>query len=72
MEGYCDSHAAAEYLGIKYRGIEVRVKKGEIPYYKMGKLIRFKYADLDAWMAGFRVKTHQELMAEAQEALERR
>ena len=41
------------YLGIKPKTLYARVK--EIPHYKVGRLIRFKRADVDAWMEKHRV-----------------
>ena len=38
----------SQYLGIKPKTLYARVK--EIPHYKIGRLIRFKREDVDAWM----------------------
>jgi len=54
---YCLTTAqAAEYLGISRVTLEVwrlRSKRGEIahapPYAKLGRLVRYSRADLDAW-----------------------
>jgi excisionase family DNA binding protein len=43
----------SQYLGIKPKTIYARVK--EIPHYKVGRLIRFKREDVDAWMERHRV-----------------
>ena len=48
------------YLGIKPKTLYSRVK--EIPHYKVGRLIRFKREDVDAWMEQHRVaKTEKTL-----------
>ena len=41
------------YLGIKPKTLYARVK--EIPHYKVGRLIRFKREDVDAWMEKHKV-----------------
>jgi excisionase family DNA binding protein len=44
----------SEYLGIKKSSLYSRVEKKEIPYYKVGRLIRFKKSDIDPWMEEFK------------------
>ena len=43
---------AAEYLGVTPRTLEVWrcTKRHEIPYFKVGRLVKYKKADLDAWL----------------------
>ena len=42
---------AAEYLGVKPSTIRDWIRKNpDIPAYKVGKLWRFKPAELDAWV----------------------
>jgi len=50
---YLTIHALSTYLGIKPKTLYARIK--EIPHYKVGRLIRFKRADVDAWMEQHRV-----------------
>jgi excisionase family DNA binding protein len=40
----------SEYLGIKKSSLYVKVERKEIPYYKIGHLLRFKKSDIDSWM----------------------
>ena len=40
----------SEYLGIKKSSLYVKVERKEIPYYKIGHLLRFKRSDIDSWM----------------------
>jgi excisionase family DNA binding protein len=55
---YLSIHALSAYLGIKPKTLYARVK--EIPHYKVGRLIRFRKEDVDAWMEKHRVsKTHE-------------
>ena len=43
---------AAEYLGVKPGTIRDWIRKGKgIPAHKIGKLRKFKYSELDAWVA---------------------
>lgn len=44
----------SHYLGIKKSSLYSMVEKREIPYYKIGRLVRFKKADIDAWIEGFK------------------
>lgn len=48
---------AAEYLGVKSETLNTwRCKRQHaIPYYKVGRLIRYRKADLDAWLEQRRV-----------------
>jgi len=40
----------SEYLGIKKSSLYSKVERREIPYYKIGHLVRFKKFDIDLWM----------------------
>ena len=51
--GYLSINDLAIYLQIKPKTLYARVK--EIPHYKVGRLIRFKREDVDAWMERHRV-----------------
>lgn len=65
---YLSINDLSTYLGIKPKTIYARVK--EIPHYKVGRLIRFKQADIDAWMEKHRVaegeKEHDQKQEHAQ------
>jgi excisionase family DNA binding protein len=41
-----------EYLGIKTSTLYFYVENGDIPHYRIGRLIRFKKQEVDEWMAG--------------------
>jgi excisionase family DNA binding protein len=53
FSGYLSINDLSGYLGIKPKTLYARVK--EIPHYKVGRLIRFRKEDVDAWMEQHRV-----------------
>jgi len=44
----------SEYLNLRRSTIYSMVEAGEIPYYRVGRLIRFKQNDVDLWMEDHR------------------
>lgn len=52
-EGLLTTEQAADYLGVTPRTLEVWrcVKRHTIPYIKVGRLVKYRQADLDAWLA---------------------
>ena len=44
----------SQYLGIKKSSLYSMVEKREIPFYKIGRLVRFRKADIDAWAEGLK------------------
>lgn len=40
------------YLSIKQKTIYAKVEAGEIPHYRIGRLIRFRLDEIDAWLGG--------------------
>jgi excisionase family DNA binding protein len=51
--GYLTIQELSVYLGIKPKTLYARIR--EIPHYKVGRLIRFRKEDVDAWMEQHRV-----------------
>ena len=49
---FSDIQDLSRYLDIKTSTIYVMVEERSIPHYRVGKLIRFKRAEIDAWMEG--------------------
>jgi excisionase family DNA binding protein len=47
----------AGYLHIKGKTIYYLVQKGQIPHYRINKIILFKQQEIDAWMEGNRAET---------------
>jgi excisionase family DNA binding protein len=45
----------SEYLNIKPKTIYRLVSLNSIPYYKVGKLVRFNQSDIDTWMETKRI-----------------
>ena len=52
------------YLNINEKTLYARVAAREIPCYKIGRLIRFKKEEIDAWMQEQKVR-HAEITAKA-------
>ena len=42
----------AAYLNIKQKSIYAKVSAGEIPHYRIGRLIRFRLDEIDKWLEG--------------------
>jgi len=53
-----DVAALAAHLGLTERTIRRRVAHGEIPYFKLGHLVRFDPAEIQAWLEEARVAPH--------------
>ena len=56
------------YLGIKPKTLYARIK--EIPHYKVGRLVRFRKDEIDAWMQKHRVGKEEKDQEPATIALE--
>jgi excisionase family DNA binding protein len=52
-QNFLTIQGVSQYLGIKPKTLYARIQ--EIPHYKVGRLVRFKREDIDAWMERFRV-----------------
>ena len=44
----------SEYLSVKRSTLYALVESGELPHYRVGRLIRFKRGEVDHWMEGRR------------------
>lgn len=66
FSGYLTINDLSIYLGIKPKTLYARVK--EIPHYKVGRLIRFKREDVDAWMERHKVAKAETSQDQAQES----
>ncbi|MEI6608874.1 MAG: helix-turn-helix domain-containing protein [Deltaproteobacteria bacterium] len=45
----------SDYLNIKKKTLYAMVESGEIPHFRIGRLIRFKRDDVDLWMEAKKV-----------------
>lgn len=48
------SEEAAAYLKMPVDVLRKRVRKGEVPSFKIGSLLRFRISELDAWLDSLR------------------
>lgn len=62
----------AAFLRLKVTTIYGLVSKGKIPKIKKGKLIYFSKKDIEAWLLSGKVKTPQEVAAEADQFLSKK
>lgn len=53
-KGYIDIDGAAAYLGTSVRHVRRLVYERELPHYKLGRLLRFKEAELEDYIAATR------------------
>ena len=44
----------SEYLRIKKSSLYSKIERNEIPFYKIGRLVRFRKAEIDLWMEKFK------------------
>jgi len=49
----------AVYLNMKVKTIYAKVEAGEIPHYRIGRLVRFRLDEIDAWLEDCRSKDPQ-------------
>jgi excisionase family DNA binding protein len=57
QSGLVNSDEAAAYIGVKPGTLEVWrcTKRQVIPYVKVGRLVKYRRSDLDAWLASHSV-----------------
>ncbi len=53
--GWMDKLLASEYCAQSVRALDYARGKGDLAFYAVGRKIVFARADLDAWMARFRI-----------------
>lgn len=54
MSSLLDIHQAAKHLNIKVSRLRTAVLRKEIPYFKVGRLVRFHKEDLERWIEKLR------------------
>ena len=50
MDELWDIRRVSQYLGIKRSTLYAMIERKEIPYYRIGKLARFRPAEIDEWL----------------------
>ena len=50
MEALVDTRSAAALLGVSTRTVYVWVEMGKLPHVRVGRLVRFRPADLARWV----------------------
>ena len=50
MEELWDIKRVSQYLGIKRSTLYAMIERREIPHYRIGRLARFRPAEIDAWL----------------------
>jgi excisionase family DNA binding protein len=48
--GLWDIGRLAQYLGVKRSTLYAMIERKEIPHYRIGRLARFRQAEIDAWL----------------------
>ena len=56
VQGYLTKDDVAKMLGVTRRALEGWMAKGIVPYFKLGKLVRFHEPDIHAHLRKFRVE----------------
>ncbi len=65
---FLDIHELSEYLSIKRSTLYTMVESGDLPHYRIGRLIRFKRNDVDGWLETHR-RERTEIDKRAEEIL---
>ena len=50
MDGLWDIGKLSQYLGIKKSTLYAMIERKEIPFYRIGRLARFRPAEIDEWL----------------------
>ncbi len=69
MDELWDIGRLSQYLGVKRSTLYTMVERKEIPHYRIGKLARFRPAEIDAWLMNKRCQA--ETPTRARKALSR-
>lgn len=50
IEKWVSLEEVAEHLSVSQDSIREWIKKGKLPFYKAGRLYRFRLSEVDAWL----------------------
>ncbi len=53
--GWLSTQQTCSYLGITLRTLYKLIDQGDVPAYKMGRVIRLRQGDVDEWLAASRI-----------------
>jgi len=67
-----DRDEAAQFLKISKQSLYGMTHQHTIPYYKQGKKLYFKKSDLEAWITKGKIKTRDDIDAEASSYITKR
>lgn len=56
MPVWMGTKEAAEYIGVQPRTLYKRIDIGEVPAYRVGRVLRLRLSDLDEFLENARVK----------------
>ena len=56
-----DIDQAAKFLNVKVSRLRTAILRKEIPYFKVGRLVRFHKHDLEKWIDDLRRQTQKKL-----------
>ncbi|OPY70841.1 MAG: Helix-turn-helix domain protein [Syntrophorhabdaceae bacterium PtaU1.Bin034] len=59
VEELWDIRRVSQYLGIKRSTLYAMIERKEIPHYRIGRLARFRQAEIDAWLLTKKRKTEK-------------
>ena len=51
LEGYIGKEEVGKRLGLRPRTVNAWMRRGLLPYYKFGKMVRFKWEEIQAHLA---------------------
>jgi excisionase family DNA binding protein len=54
QERYLTINEVSQYLNVKRSTLYSWVKSGEMPHYRLNRMVRFRKADIDTWMENHR------------------
>lgn len=50
VENYIDKKTLSDFVGVSIRYIDLLMSRDGLPYYKIGRSVRFKVSEVVAWL----------------------